>query len=1034
MKQNRTLLEFLLRYQQVIFIVTPIAIFMGVAALLLMPRDEYPQFRMPLGIVIGVYPGASSEQVETQLTARVEQHLFQYKQVNRAKTYSISQENLMAIYVFVEGKEEELADFWLKLQHGLNTLKAELPAGVLSLTADNDFGNTSALLLAVSSDTKSYKELETYIKQYENNVRKVASVSRVKRYGLQREQISVYLDDAKLARYGVKPLQVLTALKPPGSVTFAGHIDDGWLTRPIHISSSLASEIDVANQIIWSDPQGVVLRVKDIARVVREYEEPDSYIRVNGKKCLIVSLEARPGKNIVAFGREVGKVTNKFSESLPADVCITTISNIPYVVAKSVGNFLKEFGISMLSVIAVTLLLLPGRVARIAALSIPASIFTALGIMWIWGIELQTVSLAGLILVLGITVDDAMVVIDNYIEKLDHGMSRFEAGSKSVSELFSSVLSATLVIICCFVPMPFFMTGTGEDFLRSLPLTITFALLISLLVAVTLIPLVSYHLINTGIRERKTRRGGLTFLDRMQAFYNQVVDKAFKHKKLVVIIGAASLLAGLALLRSIPQQSFPKIERNQFAVEIFLPPGSSLQQTDAVMKALEKILATDPRIKVVTSFVGTSSPRFHTLYSPNFPARHYGQMVVLTTSNQATVEVLDEYSKKLYNHFPNADIKWKQLAFNIQKSPIEVRICGDDIPILKQTAQEVAAIMRSIEGTEFIRTDYRQPLPSVELILKADEASRLGYSNTLLGYSLMTGIGGFPVTTIWEGDYPVAVKLKVDKKVKSSPNDILNQHVTSPLLATSVPVRQIAELKPGWSEAEIVRRNGVRTLTVRCEVQRHLYPTEVLAQLRPRVDKMALPEGVTIEYGGDYQDTQENMTPFYWSLATSIILIFLILMVQYKSAKSTLLIMMTLPLSVFGAAVGVFLTRYPFGVTAFVGVIGLMGIVVRNGVIFVTYADELRREQGYSAEEAAMAAGKRRMRPIFLTSVAAAVGVIPMILSGSTLWGPPAAAICSGLLFALALSLLVLPVLYYYFHRQDIGSQSINVPATVKEQ
>ena len=1015
-KEKNTLLGFLLRYQEVIYLLVAIAILIGIAALVLMPRDEYPKFRMPLGIVVGIYPGASSEEVETQLTARVEQHLFQYKPVNRAKTYSISRENVMVVYLYVGGSEAELADFWLKLQDGLNSLKSELPSGVISLTADNDFGNTSALLLAVSSSSRSYKELETYVKELEKDVRRVESVSRVKRYGQQREQISVYLDDARLARYGIKPLQVLAALKPPSSVAYAGQIDDGWLTRPIHISSALASEMDVAGQIVWSDPHGTVLRVKDVARVVREYDEPESSIRVNGEKCLIVSLEAQPGKNIVAFGREVGEVTRKLSAGLPADVEVTTISNIPYVVAKSVGNFLKEFGISMLSVIAVTLLLLPGRVARIAALSIPASIFSALGIMWMWGLDLQTVSLAGLILILGITVDDAMVVIDNYIEKLDHGMTPFEAGSKSVTELFSSVLSATLVIISCFVPMPFFMAGTGGDFLRSLPLTITFALMVSLLVAVTLIPLMSFHFIKTGIRERRTRRGGPTFLDRMQAFYNGVVDKAFRHKKLVIVTGLVSLAAGLALLASIPRQSFPKIERNQFAVEVFLPPGSSLQQTDSVMKELEAVLSHDKRIEVVASFVGASSPRFHSLYSPNYPARHYGQMVVLTRSNNATIEVLDEYSEMLYNRFPNADIKWKQLAFDIQKSPIEVRITGDDIPVLKRTSEEVAAIMRSVEGTEFIHTDWGQPLPTAELLLKPDEAARLGYSNTLLGYSLMTGTGGFPVATIWEGDYPVAVKLKVDKKVKNSPEDILDQHVTSPLLATSVPVRQIADLNPGWSEAEIVRRNGVRTLTVCCDVNRRLYSSQVFKELRPLIDRLELPPGVSIAYGGDYQDTKENMTPFYWSLATSLLLIFLILMVQYKRIRSSLLIMMTLPLSVFGAAVGVFLTGYPFGVTAFVGVIGLMGIVIRNGVILVTYADELRAE-GLSAEEAAMAAGKRRMRPIFLTSAAAAVGVIPMILSGSTLWGPPAAAICSGLFFALALSLLVMPVLYYYFHR-----------------
>ncbi len=1020
MIKNNSLLGFLLRFKQVIYILIAIAVLTGVMALILMPRDEYPQFDVPLGLIVGIYPGASSHQVEEQLTAKVEQYLFQYKSVDRAKTWSISRENVMVIYVFIEDDNRDPELFWSKLQHGLNQLKSELPGGVLSLEADNDFGNTSALLLAVQSETKTYKELEVLIKSYESQVRRVAAVSRIKRYGLQREQISVYMDDAKLADYGIKPFQVLAALKPPGSVAYAGEIDDGQLNRPIHLPANMQSEADVANQIVYSDLQGTVLRVKDIARVVREYEEPESFIRVNGKKCLLLSLEMQPGKNVVQFGKQVRVATEQYVKTLPPDVQIITISNIPDAVAKAIGNFLKEFGISMLSVIAVTILLLPGRIARIAALSIPTSIFTALGMMWISGMDLQTVSLAGLIMVLGITVDDAIVIIDNYIEKLDLGMSRFEAGSRCVTELFSSVLSATLVIITCFLPMPFFMTGTGADFLRSLPLTITYALSVSLLVSVTLIPLVSYSQISTGIKDRKTRTGRRTFLDRMQSTYNQVLEKAFKHKRMVVLIGALSFLLGLGLLAIIPRQSFPKIERNQFAVEIYLPPGSSLQQTDKVMKDLEEKLAADERVTVVASFVGTNSPRFHALYSPNFPARHYGQLIVLTTSNEATIEVLDEFSEKMRNHYPMADIKWKQLAFDIQKAPVEVRVSGDDIPTLKAVASQVAEKMRQIDGFEFIRTDYQQPLPAAELLLKRDEAARLGYSNALLGYSLMVGTKGFPVTTIWEDDYPVAVKLKVDKKVKTSPDDILNQHVTSPLLASSVPVRQIADLKPGWSEGEIIRRNGVRTITVRAEVVRHLYPATLFAKLKPVVDKLEMPPGVTIEYGGDYQDSKEHMTPFYYSLLVSIILIFLILMFQFKEVKTSLLIMVTVPLSVFGAAVGIFLTGYPFGVTAFVGLIGLMGIVVRNGVIFVSFADELRHEQGYAVEEAAMSAGKRRMRPIFLTSAAAAVGVIPMILSGSSLWGPPAAVICSGLFFALALSLLVLPVLYYYFHRHDV--------------
>lgn len=1021
MNENKkiTLLEMLLRYRQVIYIFTFIAILVGAVALFLMPRDEYPTFTVPTGLVVGVFPGASSQQVEEQLTAKVENYLFQYKTVDRAKTYSVSKENVMVIYVGVNEKEKDPDAFWVKLRHGLNELKAELPSGVISLTADNDFGSTSSLLLAVQSESKTYRELEDCIKSFEDDVRKVESVSKVKHYGLQKEQISIYMDDAKLANYGIKPIQVLAALKPQSSVNYIGEIDDGKSVRPIHISSNLKTEQDVASQILYSDPSGTVVRVKDIAKVVREYGTMDSYIRVNSKKCLVVSLEMKSGENVVHFGSEVQKVIEKFSTLLPPDVKIITISNIPDVVSKAIADFLKEFAIAMVAVILVTVLLLPIRVARIAAMAIPTSILTAIGIMWINGMDLQTVSLAGLIIVLGITVDDAIVIVDNYIEKLDQGMSPFDAGTKSVTQLFSSVLSATLIIIACFLPMPLFMSGTGADFIHSLPMTITYALLISLLLSVSVIPLLSYTFIKTGIKERSTKKGKTTFLDRLQNYYNELLEKAFQRKKLVVLVGCLAFVVGTVLIAVTPQQSFPKIERNQFAVEVFLPTGSSLAQTDSVMTDLEKVLERDQRVQSVTSFIGSSSPRFNSLYAPNFPAKNYGQMVVVTESNEATVEILDEYSTQLEGKYPLCNIKWKQLAFEAFKAPIEIRISGDSIPALKEVANRVSDIARRCKDIDFLRSDYEQPLQYADVVVKKDEAARLGYSNSLLAYSLMVGTEGFPVSTVWEGDYPVEVKLKVNKKVKSTPSDIMNQYATSPFMFSSVPVRQLAMIRPGWTEGEIVRRNGIRTLTILVEIKRGILPATTFNKLRPVIDTMELPSGVSIEYGGDYQMTQENITPFYYSLVVTVVAIFLILMFQFKNIKTSLLIMVTLPLSVFGAAVGIFITGYPFGTTAFIGLIGLMGIVVRNGVIFVSYAEELRHEHGHSLEEAAISAGKRRMRPIFLTSAAAAVGVVPMILSRSSLWGPLGTVICFGLLFALVLSLLVLPVLYYYFHRKD---------------
>jgi multidrug efflux pump subunit AcrB len=468
-----------------------------------------------------------------------------------------------------------------------------------------------------------------------------------------------------------------------------------------------------------------------------------------------------------------------------------------------------------------------------------------------------------------------------------------------------------------------------------------------------------------------------------------------------------------------PQQNFPSFQRNQFAVEVYLPVGSSLIQTDAAMKDMEDKLSRDSRVKEVAAFVGTSSPRFNALYAPNFPAKHYGQLLVITESSEATKEILDEYSKKYSDYNPNAYFKWKQLEMSPSASPIEIRVSGDSISAIKEVASKISVIARGLKGAQWVRTDYQEPLQAVSLKLKSDEASRLGYSKQILDYSLMVGTKGFPVSTIWEGDYPLNVNLKVDKRTKTNVDDILNQYVTSPFLFSSVQVRQLADLQPEWTEGEIVRRNGVRTITVRVDIERGRYASNLFGILRPEIEKLKLPEGVSISYGGDYEMGVDEITPLYYSLVVSIAIIFIILLVQFRKIKTALLIMMTMPLCIFGAALGVTVTGYPFSVTAFIGLIGLIGIVVRNGIIYVSYAETLRNEHGHSLEEAAISAAKRRMRPIFLTSAAAAVGVVPMILSRSPLWGPLGAAICFGLIFGLVLSLLVLPVLYYLFHRND---------------
>ncbi|MDP4278589.1 MAG: efflux RND transporter permease subunit, partial [Bacteroidota bacterium] len=649
------IVEATMRHWQVVFLIAVLMAILGIYALFVMPRQEFPTFTIPQGLVIGAYPGATSQEVEAQLTSKVENYLFSYKEVNKKKTYSYSKNGLMIVFVELNMDDNVSDEFWSKLNHGLNNLKAQLPSGVVALYSDNDFGETSASLITLESNDKSYRELETYMDQLENRLRRIESVSKVRHYGLQKEQISVYVDKEKLTNYGINSATLMANLFSQGFTTTSGNVENELYDSPIHLSTTYGSEKDIAQQIVYYDPTGNVIRLKDIARIVREYPDPDNYITNNRNKCLLISTEMQEGHNIVQYGKDVNKVLKAFQQELPKDVTINRIADQPQVVGKSVSDFLLEMLYAIIAVILITMLLLPLRVSAVAATSIPITIFISLGIMYLGGMELNTVTLAGLIVTLGMVVDNSIVIVDSYMDKLDHGMYRWHAASQSASEFFKAIFSATLAISITFFPFLFTMKGMMHDFVKSFPWTVTITLGISLLVAMFMIPTLQYSLIKKGfgpkVEGRKNR------LDKVQNLYEKWLNRSFRHPKTTIGCAVFALLLAVGLFFILPQRLMPSAERNQFAVEIYLPEGSSLNQTRQVSERMEGILQKDKRVKSVTAFIGTSSPRFHTAYAPNVPDKNYAQFIVNTVSEKATINMLDEYAPTYSNYFPNAYVR-----------------------------------------------------------------------------------------------------------------------------------------------------------------------------------------------------------------------------------------------------------------------------------------------------------------------------------------------------------------------------------------
>lgn len=745
--KKRNIVEWAMHYRQIIILVTCCLVAFGIYSLPKMQKNEFPDFTIRQGLVVAAAPGNTVDEMVEQVTKPLEDYIFTYKEVKKEKTFSTTRDGMVFIQVELVDELTNKDEFWSKFKHGVATFKSQLPSNVLAVQVMDDFGDTSALLITMESKDKTYRELSDYMDELKDRLRRVNSVGRITVSGERHEQISVYLDPAKLSQYGLNEQIVATQLFAKGFVTAGGCIRTPQYVLPIHVDKSYNTIYDVQQQIVYSDANGNNLRLKDIAKVVKEYPHADSYIKNNGTKCILLSLEMKKGKNIVQMGEDVNSVIEEFRKELPSEVRMYNVTNQAKVVSDSVDNFLHELVIAIVAVVVVVMLLLPMRVALVAASTIPITIFISLGLFYAFGIELNTVTLAALIVTLGMIVDNSIVIIDSYLEKIGEGMSRWHASIYSATHFFKSIFSATLAISITFFPFLVVIPGMIHDFLLSFPWSISLILGISLMVAMLLVPFIQFWFIRKPIPSVKK---GFSFMDVLQEYYNRVLDFCFAHPYVTIGSGVASVVIGIFLMGKLPQKLMPVADRDQFAVEIYLPTGTAVEKTAIVADSVGNILRRDPRVLSVTSFVGCSSPRFHTAYAPQIGGTNYSQLVVNTQGNAETVELLDEYSEKYTNAFPGARVRFKQISFSQAVYPIELRLSGQDLDSLKYVADRYLSLLRSMPEVELAQTNFSEPQTCAKVVLKEDEASRLGVNNIQIESLLAMRYGsGLPVANVW---------------------------------------------------------------------------------------------------------------------------------------------------------------------------------------------------------------------------------------------------------------------------------------------
>ena len=1032
MKEKMNWLQWPLEHYSISLLIICILFVLGIFGMWDMPKDEFPHATIRQGVVVAVYPGATTEEVEQQVARPLERYIFTFGEVNRVKTTTTSQNGMCIVMVKLNDDVNNKDEVWSKIKHGLNGFKAQLPSGVLAIVVNDDFGNTSALLIAIESGQRSYRELKEYSDDLSDRLRRIPSVANVKLFGEQKEQISLYIDRQRLQAYGIGQQMLFSRLQAQGITTIAGSISDEDQQVPIHVEAQEKSEEEIANQIIFSDPvSGKVARVRDVARVVREYEPMSSRIEQDGHPCVLLSMEMTPGNNVVQYGQEVDKVLNEFRmNELPEDVNVTRIADKPKVVAMSVSDFLRDLLISMLIIILVMMVLFPLRSAIVAAITIPLTTFVSVSMMYMAGIELNIVTLAALIVVLGMVVDNAIVVIDGYLEYLGKGYDPKKAAIDSAKQYFMPMLLATICICAIFYPFLITMKGMFHDCLEDFPITITINLMVSLLLAVTVIPFLETRI----IKPDKVNTNGNAITNWVQRTYDKVLDFTFAHPWVTIGSGIAVILLSSLIAPTLKIRLFPYADRDQFAVEIFLPDGKGMAETELVADSVQHVLEKDERITGITGFIGCSSPRFMDAYAPQMAGKNYAQFIVNTKSDKATLELLSKYQPMLGEAFPNAYVKFKRLDY-LEVPELEYRFYGDNLDSLHIVAERLMERMREMPELEWVHTDYFQPYPVINVTLDPVTSAQLGITRTTAQLALSATSSDLRVGQIWEGNYELPIVVKDDADMTFS--DIANLGIASPMSIVSsgvqqtnstVPLRQIAKVGPKWSESRILHRGGERCITVTAQFIQGVFTAPVEKEIaRIMEEEIELPQGVRSEVGGEIEYGDEALPQIYGGIIIAMIIVFFFLLFNFKKYGITTICMVALALMTPGALIGLGLMNRALGLTSIFGLITLMGMIMRNEILIFEHAIDLinkyvaehgdwtvdRKAYNEAVRQAAYDAGKRRMVPIFLTTATTAVGVVPMIIAQSSFWMPVGVTIFAGGIGSLIMVVTMLPVIYW---------------------
>lgn len=1014
------------KHKSILALLTGLFIVLGIYAYIVMERQENPEVTSPVASVTCIYPGASPEDIEKLIVKPIEDKIDTISGIKRLDSYSVDSAGVIQI-TLKDMSDSEINKKWDKLREKIDEIKPELPSDAQAPVIKTDFSSSYGLILGLSGADNTNQEMADVARQIKNILSRDSDIKTVDIMGDEKQQIEIHLNMSKLQQYGISPATVATQLGARNINIPGGNLELTGTKIPVQVSGEYQSMEEIKNTIVSvSTDSGTPVYLKNVAEVLQTPVKPEKQVSVNGSQGVLIGVKYADGINILNVEKRLQDKIHEFEKTkLYVGMELTELNNQASFVKDSIDMFADNLIEGILLVFVVVLLAMGVRSAAVVSIPIPIICIFVFGYMYLTRIPLHQVAMASLMISLSLMVANGIVANDNIHVYLTKGETLTNACINGVKEVGIPILTSSLTTVASFLPLAM-MNGDAGKFVKTLPILVSVALAGSYITSLTIVPALGHLLYRKPAEDRpvKTEQSQFTvwkqkieeklhlkeLLAKGKEIYGRLLNFSLKKPRAVLLFFVALLVFSSLVVPTLSVQLFPPVERDQYVLNVTTQDGSTLEKTLAQCEKVAAVLNKEKSIKSFASTAGDGFMKYYVTFEPEQQATNKAQFLINGTRGEAAA-----VEKKILKEVPGVSTTLKYLEISLPLTyPIQVRISGDDIEQLRSIAAEIEERCRTVPGTRNIEDNYGDNSYRLNVNVNEEKANLVGITNYDVASTVRMAVNGLEILKMKQKDLEknsLPVIAKISDKDKTS-REILNTiFLTSQITGKNVPLTQIATIQTQSSLNQIIRRNSQRTITIGSYVEEGYNTEAVMQNVEKSMEGIPLPDGYTLEYGGESENSSDAFSSMTMPTIIAVILIYIILVFQFGDLLEPLIIMGTIPLSFIGIIWGLKWMGYPIGFMALLGAISLMGVVVNNGIVLLDYIKVLIPESK-SIQDAIVKACETRMRPIMIGMITTVFSLLPLMISGGPLWAPMATAVIFGMILSTVLTMIVIPCVY----------------------